>query len=262
MKIKKLFAGVSVCAAMILTPLASAMGTSAEEPLSTKAYICGSIGSTAVWSADTVTDGSKVATVNGDAQYEVEWKVNDIGATSLTFLALSIPNVTSDKYPNINVKVTEVFVDGLRMDYEMSSNALNTAYYEAGRDPETRVYLYDGLKGTNVSDLPKELEIKDSVKVLFTVSGTGTYGTSNVETTDGTAVTTAAGDQTAAATTTTTITNDIYALQQTTTTVSSTDNGIKSTTTGDGGVAAVAVVGLVLTGGVAVLSKIKVRSKK
>ena len=242
MKIKKLFAAVSVCAAMVLTPFAATFGGSADEPLSAKAFICGQIGSKAVWSADNVTDGSKVATVNGDAQYEAEWKVDDI--------------VTSDKYPSINVKITEVIVDGMNMDYAMSSNALNTAYYEAGRDPETRVYLYDSLKGTNVADLDKNLSIKESIKVVFTVTGTGAYGTSNVE--PDTQTTTAPTD--AESTTTTTTEEDLFAVM--TTTTASSNNDVESTTTGDGGVAAIAVVGLVLTGGAAVLSKVKVRSKK
>ena len=256
MKIKKLFAAVSVCAAMVLTPFAATFGGSADEPLSAKAFICGQIGSKAVWSADNVTDGSKVATVNGDAQYEAEWKVDDIGTDSLSFLALSIPGVTSDKYPSIDVKITEVIVDGMNMDYAMSSNALNTAYYEAGRDPETRVYLYDSLKGTNVADLDKNLSIKDSIKVVFTVTGTGAYGTSNVE--PDTQTTTAPTD--AESTTTTTTEEDLFAVM--TTTTASSNNDVESTTTGDGGVAAIAVVGLVLTGGAAVLSKVKVRSKK
>ena len=257
MKIKKILAAVSVCAAMVLTPFASALGGNAAEPISAKAFLCGQIGSTAVWSADTVTDGSTVATINGDAQYEVEWKVNDIGTDSLTFLALSIPGVTSDKYPDISVKVTDVVIDGLYMDYAMSPNALNTAYYEAGRDPETRVYLYDSLKGTNVEDLDKNTEITESIKIIFTVSGTGSFGTSNVNDTKTSTPTTETTNSTEAAATTE---EDLFAVLATTTV--STDNGIESTTTGDGGVAAIAIAGLVLTGGAAVLSKIKVRSKK
>ena len=256
MKIKRLFAAVSVCAAMVLTPLAAVFSGNAAEPVSSQAFLCGQIGSKAVWSADSVTDGSKIAPITGDERYEVTWKVDDIGTDSLTFLALSIPGVTSDKYRDINVKVTDVIIDGEKVDYTMSANALNTAYYEAGRDPEARVYLYDSLKGTNVQDLPKNTEIKDYITVIFTLSGTGSYGTSNVETkTD----TTTATDETEETTTTV---DDLFSVIASTTTAEDKSDNIDSTTTGDGGVAALAIAGLVITGGAAVLSKIKVRSKK
>lgn len=241
MKFTKLFAVLSACSIMLLP----ALSVNAADGLPTKAYICGEIGTSSVWDADNATIGSTVAEINGDAQYEVEWKVaGDGGTKELTFLALSIPNITSDSYPDINVNVTAVYIDGVSINYTMSTNAINTAYYEAGRNPETRVYLYDGLKGTNVADLPKLTEIKDSIKVVFTVTGTGQFGTSNIienvyvpteeETTSETAETTAAVSE------------------------------IESTTTGDATNATVAIIaaaGLVATAGTAILSKVKFKKK-
>lgn len=240
MKFTKLFAVISACSVMLL----SALSVNAAEGLPTKAYISGEIGSSAVWDAENTTIGSTVAEINGDAQYEVEWKVGaDGGTNQLTFLALSIPNITSDKYSDINVNVTAVYIDGVNVNYKMSPNAINTAYYEAGRDPETRVYLYDELKGTNVADLPKLTTIKDSIKVIFTLTGTGQYGTSNI----------AENIYTTAAETDSSTTS---------TTVSVSD--VESSTTGDAGsplVAIIAAFGLVATAGTAVFSKVKFNKK-
>jgi len=241
MKITKLITILSAFSVLLL----SGFSVSAADGLPTKAYISGEIGTSAVWDADNTTMGSTVAEINGDAQYEVEWKVGaDGGAKELTFLALSIPNITSDSYPNINVKITNVYIDGVEVaNYKMSPNAINTAYYEAGRDPETRVYLYDGLKGTNVADLPKLTEIKDSIKVIFTITGTGQYGTSNIKENIYTTVAE---------------TNSVT----TETTVSVSD--VESTQTGDAGtpiVAVIAAAGLVVTASAAVLSKVKIKKK-
>ncbi len=250
MKIKNIITALSVC---LITVLPS-FTVIADDNLPTKAYICGEIGSSSVWDANNTTIGSTVAEITGDAQYEVEWKVaGDGGTNELTFLALSIPNVTSDSYTDINVNVTNVYVDGVEVkDYKMSSNAINTAYYEAGRDPETRVYLYDSLKGTNVADLPKLTEIKDSIKVVFTLTGTGQFGTSNIE--ENTLPPTEAET-----TVLTEVTNETVETSEMTATTNVSD--IASSTTGDAGVMIAAVVGLVLTAGAAVLSKVKFKKK-
>lgn len=252
MKINKLISILSVCSVLLLPSFT----VNADDELPTKAYICGEIGSSAVWDADNTTFGSTVAEVNGDAQYEAEWKVaDDGGATELTFLALSLPNITSDSYPEIDVNVTAVYIDGVEVsNYKMSANAINTAYYEAGRDPETRVYLYDGLKGTNVADLPKLTQIKDSIKVIFTVTGTGQYGTSNVQTC---IIETQESTQDTSENTT----SDTTEAESTEATVNTSDI-VESTTTGDEGFAVAAAAGLVITAGAAILSKVKIKKKK
>ena len=177
MKFKKIAAVMSLCAFMFLPSLS----VNAADGLPTKAYIRGEIGSVKVNSVDEATPGSTIADINGDAQYEAEWKISDVGTNSLTFLVLSIPNVTSDSYSDINVNVTAVYIDGVKTNYTMSPGALNTAYYEGGHDPETRVYLYDEVNGTNIADVPKLTTITDSIRVVFTITGTGTTGTSNVK---------------------------------------------------------------------------------
>lgn len=61
------------------------------------ATIIGNIGATGVWGADEITEGSKTANIDGDAQYEVVWNVTDGGTDTLEFLAVQIPGLSSDK---------------------------------------------------------------------------------------------------------------------------------------------------------------------
>ena len=250
MKINKIISVISACSLLLLP----SFSVTAADGLPTKAYICGEIGTTSVWSVDNTTIGSIVPEINGDAQYEAEWKVSgDGGATELTFLALSVPNITSDSYPQIDVNVTAIYIDGVEVpNYKMSPNAINTAYYEAGRDPETRVYLYDGLKGTNVADLPKITTIKDSIKVVFTVTGTGQYGTSNIQ---ANVIETTEASQESTENTSSSETSETSE-----TTVNTA--AVESTSTGDEGFAVAAAAGLVVTAAAAVLSKVKIKRKK
>ncbi len=243
MKIKKIIAALTLCGAMVFP----GFKVSAVNSLPTKGYISGTIGTTSVETADNATIGSIVADIDGDAQYQAEWVVTDAGAQSLSsYIALSIPNLTSDGYPDISVKITEVYIDGVKIDYTMSPNAVNTAKYVAGRDPETRVYLFDSVDGTNVADIPQNTPITKSLKVIFTVSGTGDYGTSNID------------SNTIPEETTATTSNE-YASTDTTT---ATTVAEPSSTTGDAGIAVAAVVGLTVTAGAAILSKVKLRKKK
>jgi len=144
------------------------------------ASIIGAIGATSVWGADEVTEGSKVANVNGDAQYEVVWNVTDGGTDGIEFLAVQIPGLSSDKYADLAVKVDGVYVDGNEVEgYTTSADAINLAYTEGGAAC-TRIYLIDGWAGTGVADIAADTAITSSLKVVFTVSGTGIEGTSNV----------------------------------------------------------------------------------
>ncbi|MGN1086159.1 MAG: dockerin type I repeat-containing protein [Porcipelethomonas sp.] len=144
------------------------------------AALVGAIGATQVWGADEVTDGSKTANINGDAQYEVVWNVTDGGTDTVEFLAVQIPGLSSDKYADLAVTVDGVYVDGNEVEgYTTSADAINLAYTEGGAAC-TRIYLIDGWAGTGVADIAGNTAITSSLKVVFTVSGTGIEGTSNV----------------------------------------------------------------------------------
>lgn len=162
--------------------MAEDTGTNPDDPEGTigTAAIIGSIGATSVWGADEVTEGSKVANVNGDAQYEVEWKVTDGGTDKIEFLAVQIPGLSSDKYADLAVTVDGVYVDGNAVEgYTTSAEAITYTYTEGG-PACTRIYLIDGWTGTGVADIAGDTAITSSLKVVFTVSGTGVEGTSNI----------------------------------------------------------------------------------
>lgn len=143
------------------------------------ATIIGNIGATGVWGADEITEGSKTANIDGDAQYEVVWNVTDGGTDTLEFLAVQIPGLSSDKYENLAVKVDGVYIDGKAVEnYETSAAAIDLNYVEG--TVATRIYLIDQWAGTGVEDLAADTAITQSLKVVFTVSGTGKDGTSNV----------------------------------------------------------------------------------
>ena len=165
-----------------VTTMAEADITDPDVPEGTigTAALVGAIGATQVWGADEVTDGSKTANINGDAQYEVVWNVTDGGTDTVEFLAVQIPGLSSDKYADLAVTVDGVYVDGKEVEgYTTSADAINLAYTEGGAAC-TRIYLIDGWAGTGVADIAGNTAITSSLKVVFTVSGTGIEGTSNV----------------------------------------------------------------------------------
>lgn len=186
--IKKLFAAMTATA--LSSAAFAAMSLSSVDAAGTQvgqAYIIGAIGETDRWSADEQTEaGSTVAAIDGDAQYEVTWKVEEGGGTdTVQFLAICIApagdadNFTSDTFPNLEVTLDEVWIDGKKLkNYTSSSNAVNTKYYDNGGF--TRIYLHDEWTGTKVADLPSATDITTEVRVKFTVSGIGYEGTSNV----------------------------------------------------------------------------------
>lgn len=176
MNFKKILSIVSACA----VTAAAAMGISVfAEGLPSTAYLCGSIGATSVWEAGDATSGSTVANVDGDAQYQVEWIVTDGGTSTIEFLAVQIPGLTSDKYENLAVQVDGVYIDGKAVEnYKTSAAAIDLNYLES--TAATRIYLIDKWAGTGVEDIASDTAITQSLKVVFTISGTGIAGTSNV----------------------------------------------------------------------------------
>ncbi len=139
MNFKKILSVVSACA----VTAAAAMGISVfAEGLPSTAYLCGSIGATSVWEAGDATSGSTVANVDGDAQYQVEWIVTDGGTSTMEFLVIQIPGLTVHQYENMKINIDSVYVDGKKLDYTSSPNAVDMAFYEK---PEgaTRLYLID-----------------------------------------------------------------------------------------------------------------------
>ena len=191
MKFFKKMAAVAAAAAVATVSMASmsCMTTSAADQIASAYFIGGFGNETANW-GNGENSGCTVASIDGDAQYEVVWNLTCEGAAAETgsnwFLAVCITpntsagveNFTTDTYPDLKVTLDEVYVNGQKLDYSVSDKAIDTAYYE--KTPGvTRIYLHDNWAGTNVTDMP-DMTIENSVKAVFTISGTGQTGTSNV----------------------------------------------------------------------------------
>ena len=166
-----------------ITTMGEGTSTNPDVPVGTIATgaVMGAIGAEQVWAPEEATAGSTVANIDGDAKYMVEWVCGEGGGSEgIEFLIVQIPGLTSDMFPELAITVDEVYVDGAPVaGYKTSADAINLAYYQDGVG-SSRIYLIDQWAGTGVADLAADTTIAQSIKVVFTVSGTGVEGTSNV----------------------------------------------------------------------------------
>lgn len=186
MKMKKIFATMAATAVSAASFAAMAIpSASAAGDVKGNAFFIGNLGGETVWHLEEVNADSTTAAVDGDAQYEVEWVPQNGGTDTVQFLAVCIApadgvdNFGTSTFPELEVTLDEVWIDGQKLDYTPSADAVTTSYFEGGAGV-TRIYLHDEWAGTNVADLPGDTTITESVKVRFTVSGLGVEGTSNV----------------------------------------------------------------------------------
>lgn len=192
MKIKKIFA---VMAAFAVTAFSAAVLTispvSAAEAVG-KAVLVGKMGTySQLTEVDALANASTVASIDGNAQYEVTWNIIGNGATSIDLLALQITGVntavpfTSAQYPNLSVAINEVYVDGVKATYFQSADSALYDYMEGGVN-KTKVYLSSAFSDPKLcQDLSTQTAVKQQIKVIFTVSGLNNDGTSNVGTAGG-----------------------------------------------------------------------------
>lgn len=176
MKLKKAFA--ITAAAMLSIPCLSGLSASAQ---GYNAYLAGVYGESqenAVWSFDTegnypVPAECTTAVIDGDGTYEVEWVMQPLLYGPRTeFMCLFIDGLNNQTYPSLNITVDEILVDGTAIEYTQSSNACD---YNYGGET-TRVYLKDNWAGSKVADIDEYIQINDSIKIIFTVSGMGFDG--------------------------------------------------------------------------------------
>lgn len=171
MNIKK-FLTAFCCCLMTISPLsANAAGKTCG-----KAYLIGEIGSQSNWSA---SDNS--IKIDGDAKYEYTWNTSG----DIEYLALCISpdggysNFNIITFPKLSVEINEVWVDDKKIDsYKMNPNAADLNYFSDGKGI-TRIYLKNGTTPADINDISEDDSIEKSVRVVFTVSGTGADGTSN-----------------------------------------------------------------------------------
>ncbi len=182
MKFKRILA---IAAAAILSiPCLSGLSAQAAGYNAYLAGVYGEAQENAVWSYDKennypVPEGCKTAVVDGDGTYEVEWVMAVPLTTSprTEFMCIFIDGLGSANYPSLEITVDAVIVDGTQIEYTQSANSCDYAY---GGGTTSRAYLKDNWAGTGVADIDEYITINNSIKVIFTVSGMGIVGNSNI----------------------------------------------------------------------------------
>lgn len=184
-----------------------------------EAYFIGMIGGAENWKAGDDA-GAAVTPIYGDGQYSISWDVTGGGTDTVQFLCGLISpvgeseNFTTDTFEDLAVTIDEVWIDGVKLDYTPSANAVNTRYYEGEGPGVSRMYLHDDWS-TKIKDLPSKTTITQEVKLVFTISGTG-IGSGPVVTTTEEVVTTTTGETTVTTKETTTTTTEATTEQTTT----------------------------------------------
>lgn len=183
MKMNKILATVAASALSLSALAAMSFSASAADQIA-DAYLAGSFGTESNWNPGE-NAGVSVATVDGDAQYECVWKVAETTNTGDNWFITvvikpveGVDNFTTATFPDLNVTLDEVWVDGVEITDFDASKAIDTNYYENSVGV-TRVYIR-GDWASNPTKIIEDRDIESEVKVRFTVSGLGVEGTSNV----------------------------------------------------------------------------------
>lgn len=257
MKMNKFFAAIAATAVSVSAFAAMSMTSASAADQIGQAALQGSFGTESSW--DFSGTKASVATIDGDAQYEVKWTVSEATTPGdscfLTVVIdpVGIDNFTTATLTNLTASLDKVYVDGTEITGFDASAAVDTNYYEGSNPGRTRIYLRGDWAGNATRVLANDQAIESEIKVLFTVSGTGQEGTSNVtptetETSAAETTTTTAGNKESSSTTTTTKAAD----NKSTTTAAA----VTSANTGDAGVG-VAVAVMALAGTAAFVARKK-----
>lgn len=192
MKMKKIFAAMAATAISAASFAAMAIPSASAADVVGVGVLGGQMsdlnGTTITqWNAsDAATNGSTVANIDGNAQYEATWKITGDEVTVIDFLILEITSdtendFTAHTYPDLSLTIDEVYIDGSEVSFTQNDAAINLTYYE--NNGRSRAYLTDEWKingeGNNFG-VPSATSIKSEVKVVFTVNGLYNEGTSNV----------------------------------------------------------------------------------
>lgn len=186
MTMKKMFSAVSAAALLTTAIAATAVSANADTTpaVIANATICGQMGTYGQWDdADAAKNGSTIAKIDGNAQYEATFNITGDGTGSIEFLILQIIGIdnefNSDKFPDLSVTVDNIYVDGTNYNFTNNAAAYKLAWYENDIGC-VRVFLQDtwGINGTN--NLGLSTAVTSEIKVVFTVGGLYNDGTSNV----------------------------------------------------------------------------------
>ena len=201
------------CISIVNTGIGSLNFTiAAESDTIAQAYLIGSVGAAQIWSYDEANEIGGTAKIDGDAQYQVVWDFEEpvnTGSSSFFCTVIISPtgdvdNFTTAIFPDLKVTLDEVYVDGTLLTGYDASEAVDTDYYEGSKPGTTRIYLRGDWAANSTQVLENNQDIYSQIKVVFTVSGTGQNGTSNVTKDEVITTTTVAGGSDNATATTTT----------------------------------------------------------
>ena len=156
------------------------------------AQLNGSAGDYFCWGSDSCSKDlvSNTVNINGNAQYEISWNLTGGSAESIKDLFIKISNpseaygsmgFSSETYPNISFTVNNIYIDGKEIKFVQNNEAYRLSWHEETN--HVRIYIIDGWNTNNSEDLglSKDTEIKNQIKVVFTVGGLKNQGTSNVK---------------------------------------------------------------------------------
>ncbi len=150
------------------------------------AYLAGMVGTNAVWSAEEAASVEKVAEVDGNGTYEVQWDLEQ-GSETIDFLMLEIESIadfdsyfTTDTFPNLTLTIDHFYIDGTEQPLADEPGAVNLRYFE--NTGKTRAYFRANWGANNGVDfgISGDTAVTSSIKVVFTVNGTYKEGTSNI----------------------------------------------------------------------------------
>ncbi len=194
----------AVCAALAVAGVSAAtvgIQASAANQIA-EAYLIGTIGTNNSWNVASTTEtdgGAQVVAIDGDAQYAVSWDLAEAAETGDSwFLSVVVsPTIggetisdgaggnvqfTNDCYPELSATLDAIYIDGEQVDF--GDTTIDTMYYE--KDPGvTRIYIHDDWAGTGSAAIGSTT-IESNITVVFTLSGTGQTGTTNVTADTGT----------------------------------------------------------------------------
>ncbi len=190
MKMTKIFAALAAAAVSASSFAAMTFSSASAAGEIAVAQICGQFGTYQYWGPDKVTGACSgtSAAIDGNAQYQATISIDEEGGSeTMEFLILEIKGAnttadnaefTSDMYPDLNITVDSISVDGAEYSFTDNADAYKLAWYEGSG--HVRIFLTDTWNINGGNDLGLQTTVTDEIKVVFTVSGLYNDGTSNV----------------------------------------------------------------------------------
>jgi hypothetical protein len=190
-KFKKLAAILAASLAVNAAVATSVFSASAEGDVIGTATLKGQMGTYAYWgvgnsgnSEDLTSTPAEITSEGG--QYTASWNITGDGTASVQFLILEFESnsenyITKDTYPDLEIVVDSVKVDGEEVSGLDAADAFDYKYY-ANDTGTTRLYLTDEWNIHADAGLSADTVVTQSIEVTFTVNNlyaSKNYGDAN-----------------------------------------------------------------------------------